>query len=238
MEDQVTPANEVHAPFSLRDATAPGIAAVKHNWAPFVMMQALAATLVIAYYRSEGLRSATESLQRLKETGGLPFVILCGAFAGGVLPLFAKVVTGKVKNYGRELWLDALFNGFVYAIIALQINWFYGVQSALFGNGIDLLTLVKKNTLDMAVFSTVLSIPTAILLFEWRKAGFSGKALLAELSPRFYGAKVVPALIPCWAFWIPMLMCVYALPPSLQFPFSQLGEASWCLLFIFIATAE
>ena len=224
--------------FSLREAVAPGIAAVKHNWAPFLLMQVLAAVLVIAYYRSAGLREATEAVQRIKSTGGVPFDILTGSLACGLLPQLAKAVTGKVKDFSKPFWLEMLFNAFVYSIIAIEVDYFYQFQGSLFGIGIDWQTLVKKTTFDMAIFSPILSIPSAVVLFEWRKAGFSSKELIGSLTPRFYEQKIVPALIPCWAFWIPMLMCVYALPPNLQFPFAQLGEASWCILFIFIATAE
>ncbi|MBW7929038.1 MAG: hypothetical protein H3C58_13330, partial [Fimbriimonadaceae bacterium] len=47
---------------------------------------------------------------------------------------------------------------------------------------------------------------------------------------------IVPALIPCWAFWIPILICVYSLPANLQFVFALLAEAAWSILFVFIAT--
>ncbi len=223
--------------FSIHAATAPGIAAVKHNWAPFLLMQGLAATLVFTYYRSTGLREATESLQHLKETGGVRFDLVSGSISGGLLPSIARAVTGKVKAFDRTFWLDTLFNAFVYAIVAIQVDFFYRYQGIWFGTDIHVLTLVKKTVVDMGLFSPFLCIPTAVILFEWRKAGFSLKALLSEMRAQFYLTKVVPTLIPCWAFWIPMLFCVYAMPPNLQLPLSQVGEASWCLLFVFIATA-
>lgn len=224
--------------FDLKQAIRPGIQAAKHNWAPFLLIQIAAALLVLAYYRSPWLQDATLSLQRLKAGGGPGFDIASGSISGGLLPQAAKVVVGKVKRFDRAFWLDMLFNAFVYSIIALEVDYFYQLQAHLFGTGIDWVTLVKKTSLDMFVFSTVLSIPTAVALFEWRKVGFSTSRLVRVFGNRFYRLRVMPAMIPCWAFWIPVLFCVYALPPNLQFPLSQLAEASWCLLFVFIATSE
>jgi len=164
------------------------------------------------------------------------FVVATGFMAGGLLPMLAKIVTRKVRIADPSFWGDLVFNGFVYAIVAIEVDALYRTQAYIFGTGIDAATLIKKNLVDMGLFSPFLSMPTAVGLFEWRKSSFSLKALREEVSFRFFKQKVATALIPCWGFWIPMLFCVYALPPNLQFPFAQLGEASWCLLFVFIAT--
>lgn len=223
--------------WSLRVAAQPGIQAVKSYWAPFLLIQGLAACLVLAYYRFPAAQAATESLQQLKQGGGLAFSFISGAIAGGVLPQAAKLVTGKAR-LDRAYLKDTLFIAFVYSIVGVQVDLFYHLQGVLFGNGIDLRTLLSKNVLDMAVASPVVFIPTAIVLFEWRKASFSAPRLIGAFGWEFYVAKVVPTLIPCWAFWIPMLFAVYAMPPNLQFPLAQLLEAAWCLLFVFMATRE
>lgn len=223
--------------FSWRDASALGVAAVKHGWAPMLLIQILAGALVGAYYWSPSLRDALTGLERLKEHGGPLFDLLAGAIAGGLIPQIAKLVTGKAR-FSRAFFGDTLFNAFVYAIVALQVDYFYQLQGALFGNGIDIATLIKKNVVDMFLFAPLISIPTAVLLFEWRKARVSGRPLSERLGPLFVRSKIMPAMIPCWAFWIPMLFCVYSMPRNLQFPLAQLAEASWAVLFIFIATDE
>ncbi len=201
-------------------------------------MQALAAILVFAYYRYPALQDATTSLQRLKASGGAAFDVISGAISGGVLPQAAKIVTFKVKRLDRAFISDTLFNAFVYGIVGVQVDYFYRLQGALFGNEINLTTLLEKNAVDMILFSPFLCIPTAIILYEWRKSRSSGHPLVNTFRTGFYRTKIVPILIPCWSYWVPMLFCVYAMPQNLQFPLSQLAEASWCLLVIFIATDE
>lgn len=202
-----------------------------------MLIQALAAMLVLAYYRFPEARAATESLQRFKANSGLPFSFVCGGIAGGLVPQLARIVTRK-SRLSAQFWRDTTFIALVYGIVGVQVDLFYQLQGVIFGTAIDLHTLIQKTAFDMAVASPTVFIPTAILLFEWRKAGFSLRRLVGAFTRWFYVDKVIPTLIPCWAYWIPVLFAVYAMPPNLQFPLAQLAEAAWCLLFVVIATRE
>lgn len=224
--------------WSLKSASAPGIAAVKKNWAPFVAIQAVAVALVVLYYQNEALRQACETLVHWKLAGGFGFTILAGFIAGGVIPEIAKIATGQVKRFDSNWLRAAIFTGFVYAIIGIEVDLLYRAQSKVFGDSIDLGTLSIKTAVDMFLFSPFLSIPTAVSLFEWRRHRFKFKALASEWSWTFYKNKIIPALIPCWAFWIPILYCTYAMPPNLQFSFAMLAEAAWSILFVFVATRD
>jgi hypothetical protein len=55
------------------------------------------------------------------------------------------------------------------------------------------------------------------------------------LGPRWYLTHVGPLLIPCWCFWIPMVLMVYSMPPPLQFSLFCLALAAWSLLMVFVA---
>lgn len=194
-------------------------------------MQAAAVVLVVVYYRFEGLRAAADSLAHLKERGGIGFDFVSGAIAGGFLPQFAKVLTGRAR-FSRDFWSETLFAALVYAVVGVEVELFYRGQTLMFGSGLDPMTLMKKTIVDMFVVSPVLFIPTAVVMFDWRET----RAVRHWFTWAFYRDKVLIALIPAWAFWIPALFCVYAMPPNLQFPLSQLLEAAWSVLFVFIAT--
>jgi len=222
--------------FNWRDACSPGIAAVKHGWPPILLIQFLAACLVVFYYRTPSFQAELSDLERVKADGGIPFDLATGAFAGGFVPQIAKLITGRANAFRSSFWRDMLFAGFVYAIVAVEVDLFYHLQTATFGSHDDVFTLSKKDLIDMGLFSPFLSIPTAVVLFEWHNSGFSLRNSRDRMRRQFYSLKVMPALIPCWAFWIPVLLCVYAMPINLQFPLSQLAEASWATLFIFIAS--
>jgi hypothetical protein len=209
----------------------PGIRALKQNWLPIIVLQALAAALVFSYYHSTRLHAWTGAIQSLKERQGLWFAVYAGAIAGGLLPQAAKWVTGK-ENLNRTFWSTMAFHGCVFAFLGIEVDLFYRFQTELFGGSIDVLTLVKKDAFDMFIFSPLISMPTIMAPFALR----GGYAVRHLFSREFYREKIVTGLLPCWAFWIPMLMCVYALPSSLQFPFAQIAEACWSLVICFIAT--
>lgn len=219
---------------ALATACRPGLAAVHINWGPFLAIQIASAALVFAYFTYTPFHDAMRQLANAKVRGGLPFSLVAGCLAGGLVPELAKAVTRKLWRIDRNWAKQTLFNGFVYGIVAVQVDLFYQLQNYLFGPGRDPATLFIKTAVDMLIFAPLISIPTAVALFEWRSNRWSGVARLWRLDG--YVQKVVPALVPAWAFWIPMLFCVYSMPPDLQFCLAVLAEAAWSILFVFIAT--
>lgn len=213
----------------------PGLRAVKRNWAPFLLIQAIAAVLVISYYHFDAVRHFARSISELKRDGGILYVVVSGALAGGVFPQVAKIITGKVRRLDKAFWADTFYVGFVFAVLAVMVNTFYQIQTFLFGSNHDIVTLVKKMLLDMLVVSPILFVPTGMYLLHARRVGFRADRLRAALSWSFYRAYVIPTMPANLAFWVPMVLLVYALPTDLQFPFAQLAEAAWSLLFVFIA---
>src|SRR6202000_2197645 len=85
---------DVVAPRSLtfRNLTAPGIAAVKKYWKPFIFLQSLAFFLVLAYYTNEHVRQVCGLIAQFKVEGGFAFSAATAAIAGGLLPEIAKAI--------------------------------------------------------------------------------------------------------------------------------------------------
>jgi hypothetical protein len=220
----------------IRAASEPGIIAARKNWPPFLALQICAALIVVAYYSVDPFHDAMRGLAQAKTNGGLAFVWVAGMLAGSIVPECAKMISGRVPKFGGA-WLQQMaFNAFVYGIVAVQVDLFYQLQTLVFGSGRDPLTLAVKTAVDMSLFSTLISIPTAFALFDWRSGGWSKARRLFTVEG--YIDRIVPALIPCWVFWIPILLSVYSLPADLQFCLSQIAEAAWSILFIFIATDQ
>jgi hypothetical protein len=216
----------------------PGIAAVRAHWLILVLIQLGAVVLVVGYYHSASLQSDLVGLDQLKARGGSLFAFVAGMMAGGVIPEVFKLATGSLKRFDRT-WLGvSAFNGFVYGIVGVQVEAFYRLQAHLFGLGHDPATLVTKSAFDLLVFTPVLSIPCATLLFVWRNHGFRMRAVFADGLGAFYQSQVMPGLVPCWFFWTPVLFCSYSMPMNLQFPFSTLAEAAWSIVFVFINSVD
>ncbi|MER3496581.1 MAG: hypothetical protein C4320_07275, partial [Armatimonadota bacterium] len=65
--------------------------------------------------------------------------------------------------------------------------------------------------------------------------GFRSEPLRAEVRSGGLFARYIRTLIPCWAFWIPSLAAVYAMPTDLQFPLFLLVQAAWAILLVALA---
>jgi hypothetical protein len=222
--------------FSLRRAIQPGVLAVKRNWAPFLAIQLAMFGLVASYYNLEAVRNIAEVVAQWKVAGGLLFSFIVGAFAGGLIPECAKLLTGRLRSLNAKWAKDSMFNALVYGVVGAQVDLFYRLQSFMWGDSTAIPMLLWKTFIDMAFFSTLVSMPTAVLLFEWRKAGFKISQTIRQPFGEFYLQKVVPTVLPAWAFWTPVLLGVYAMPLNLQLPLSMLAEAAWSIVFVFIAT--
>lgn len=219
---------------SLKKAFAPGVAAVRAHWRPLLFIQVAALLLVVAYYQSPAVREVASDIAALKQRGGLLFAFCGGFLAGWAFPEIAKFLTGQLKVFDAEWLKKSLFTGLVYGLLASQVDVFYQLQAMWFGTGVSPGTILIKTFVDMGIVAPLWFVPFTVAFFEGRRAGF-GAAISVWRWP-VYRRKVVPALLPNWAFWIPVLFCVYALPTNLQLPLSILAEAAWSIVFVFIAT--
>ena len=157
-----------------------------------------------------------------------------GFVAGAVVAEAAKLITKRATfDHGRVLWV-----GFVYGVVGILIDLLYHYQAEWFGHGTDPQTLTMKMLVDMLIFSPFISFPFATAMFGWWKAGFKASFWKRALTWAFYRDGVAPTLPLGWAFWVPVVLLAYSLPLPLQFPFSMLAEAAWCVLFVFMVAGE
>jgi len=152
------------------------------------------------------------------------------------MPEIAKLLTGRLRQVDRKWLRQWLFAGGVYGFLAIWVDIFYRYQTVLFGEGRDLLTLTLKTALDMGVFSALFSVPFAVHAFRWRQRGHRWGDLVPRFSWAYYRDEVLPAVFMCWAFWVPVLYSVYALPSEMQFCCVMFAQAAWSTLFVFMAT--
>lgn len=204
--------------------------------APLAVIQLAAVALVVGYYRSGDLQTLAARLAEVKVAGGLLFSFVAGGVAGGVIPELAKLALRRISRFDRDWAAGAAYNALVYGIVGVQVDLWYQLLGRVFGTGTGAGTLLVKTAVDMSLFTTVVSIPTAVALYAWRRRGFRIEGWRGAFTRRFYAAEVWPTLIPCWAFWIPVLLCVYAMPADLQFCFAVLAEAAWSMVFVFMVS--
>ena len=219
----------------MKRVLAPGWDAVVKNWRAFVAIQVVCILFVIGYYASKPIENACAVLARWKAEGGLLFAALSVAIAAVVLPEIARRVTKTPRDKPFTLG-DVSFQFVYFAGLGLAINALYSGLGILFGNDPSPIVVVEKLCFDMFIFSGVFSMPMAVILFAWRDADFRLLPGLALLKKGGFLERYVPLLITCWAFWFPVMGCLYSLPLDLQFVFAVLAEAAWCLLLVTAAS--
>jgi hypothetical protein len=223
---------------SLATLLAPGIAAVKKFYRPFLLLQAAAVLLVIAYYSSYRVQTFCEQLTRFKEQGGLVFTAIASAIAGGLIPEIAKaIMLGEHKIDSRRL-RNIGFALLVFGSNGILIDLQYRVFAHFLGYDHHVRTIIEKVLLDQFVTTPIYGVPWALILYSLRAHRYHLFATLGELSLRWYVTCALPLLIPCWCFWIPITSAVYSLPVPLQFCLFLLALAAWSLMVVFVATYE
>ncbi|HVV52911.1 MAG TPA: hypothetical protein VHO06_24835 [Polyangia bacterium] len=211
-----------------------GAAALRRFWRPFVLIQAAAALVGLAYWVSGPFRAACALAAAWKTSGGLPFAAASTAVAGGLLPELAKLVADRGRSSWRGRGGEIAFNTAFFAANGVVIDLLYRGEAVLFGNDARVSTVMAKVAFDQFVF-TPLWLIVIVWLFLWRQRGYSLAATLPALRRGFYRARVVPLLIPDWLFWIPMVSIIYALPVALQFLLFVPALGAWSLIMVFIA---
>jgi hypothetical protein len=218
---------------------APGLAALRTYWRPFLLIQILALAIVILYYTLTPFRDACQTLAALKDRFGLLWVAVTAALAGGLLPELAKLATRTNPRPWRQRLYDVTFDLFYFAFAGTSVNLFYLLQSHLFGDDPTPLTVIKKVAADEFGFTVLWASPWGIFAYTLKSHHLNLRATLRDLTlPRLL-QRLPELLIPCWAFWIPMVAMIYALPaPSLQYLLFSIALAAWALLLTFIATPQ
>lgn len=220
----------------LAEVIRPGVAAVRQNWRPFVLIQAVAAVVVAGYLLVPPFARALDVPGRWRETGGLLFVAISTIIAGVVLPETAKAVTQGGWRLDRGKGRDLAFLVFLFTCNGLLVDGFYRLLAVIVGTGNDVGTIAAKTAIDMTIFSPLIAQPMVVLLFDWRRRGFAPLATLRQVSPGWYLRRVLPLQVPGWVFWGPMVVLIYALPLTLQFVLWLFAFAAWSLVMVFIGS--
>jgi hypothetical protein len=220
----------------LANTLASGLAALRRYYRPFLLIQAAAVALVVAYYASAGVREICLTLAGIKAAGGLPFAAATAAVAGALMPEVARLLADRGGGAGWRARLPRVaFNLVFFAFNGVVIDGLYRLAAWMFGAGTDARTVAIKVVFDQFVFNPVW-VPLIVALYLWRQNGFRlGPTWAVIGTGSFYRTRVLPLIVPSWFFWVPMTVIVYALPVPLQFLLFVLALAAWSLIMVFIA---
>jgi beta-phosphoglucomutase len=211
---------------------------VRRYWRPFLLLQSAALLLVIGYYTSPAVRAACERASVVKRESGLVFSAIAAAAAGAFLPEAAKAIVLGDRQLTRQRARNVAFAIAVFALNGVVTDLQYRGIGWIIGSDTHFATAVKKTLFDQFITTPLYGVPYWVVVYELRARRYNAAATLRQFSPRWYTWRVLPLLIPAWAYWIPVLLLVYSLPGPLQFFLFCFALGGWSLLMVFVATHE
>jgi hypothetical protein len=205
--------------------------AARRNLKPGLVLWAAAATVLAMYYGSDTGRALLGQWMQLKVRYDAAYSFVAGALFAGMLPRAVMLAMGVHR--GRvvpELLFGALFWGWR----GVEVDYFYRLQSWMFGDGTDWRTVLVKTAVDQGVYSVVWAVPSITLAYVWKDAGFRLSGVLARLDRQFLRLELPSVIVGNALVWTPAVTVVYLLPPPLQLPVSNFVASFWVLVLVWL----
>lgn len=196
---------------------AAGLRGARANLVPGLVLQALAITLVAAYYQAPAVASALGHLTTWRADWGIWFPVVTTGLSGGVIPvlfLWSQRSTRQLYSASQALGLTAFW-----AYKGAEIDFWYRLQERYVGAGHDVGTVALKMFLDQFVWCPIWAIPSTVILYSGITHDFDFRPAWRDLrTPGWYGRSVLPVLISNLGVWVPAVCIIYSLPTPLQLP--------------------
>ena len=201
----------------------------KANAVPTFALWSFALGLVLSYYFVPDVAGCLERIRRWQEAFGWKAVVVSRMFFNGLLP--GVFLLGVRSIRPRRPWATIFAQTVFGCVFGLFCDAFFRMQSAWFGSGPDVSTLVLKTLVDQFVWTVLVIAPVNAVFFFWLGRDFSLSRVRREW-PRdgFVSELVLPNLIPNWFVGIPAIFATYAFPLDLQIHVNGLVSAFWMLM--------
>lgn len=218
-----------------RPGERPGIAALRIgfrsarvNVVPMVVLWALAAGTVWAYYSVPAVAAAFEPLRKWQMESGWLAAFLNRVFFNGLLPgvFLLAIPSIRPKHVLLVIGAQALWGG-CWGVVT---DFFFRWLDVLFGPGRDMATLFSKMMADEFGLTLFLTAPADAAFFFWVGRDFSIARAWRERPRQFFFGLVLPNLISNWCVWVPVSLAIFAFPLPLQVQISGFAAAFWTLM--------
>ncbi len=226
---------EIDSRPSLGELARPAWIQLRRLWKPFVLIQLIGLGVVIAYFNHAGFARACDAAAGLKAKVGWPFPMIVMPIMAGVVPEIFKFITGVDRKLDRQRLRDVLFNMGIFSLAGLYIDLFYRLLGGWLGDSREVGVVALKVGIDQLVYTPLIGIPWIVICYSLREVRYSIRSLMRRIGRDWYVREVVPVLIPCWGYWVPMCVLMYLLPPSLTFIYGALASAASATLLVAVA---
>jgi hypothetical protein len=225
-------------PVTFDELITPGKKTLRRLWLPFVLIQLCGCVLVAGYYFVPAVMRACEWIGSVKSAGGYLFCAGVMSIAGGLMPEVFKYISGVDRSLSRKRLNNIGFAMCLFAWTGMVAESFYQLLAWLLGDSNSPGIISAKVLIDQFIYTPTLGMGFIAFVYAWRRENYRLIRLLRQINVRWYLRTAGPLLFPCWAYWIPMCVLLYALPVSLQFIFGAIGMSAANLIFIAVASQE
>ena len=210
--------------------------AFRANLLPALILWGFAVALLVLYYLHVPTHQALMLLAQFKNRLGLGFSMPAQAIAGALLPfLFQRIQRG---DHRKTAWVHVPYLMVFCAFQGALIDSFYAFQAVIFGNNERLATILSKVAFDTLLFTPIISMPLAVLAFDFKNAGFSVARTLQPLGKAWYLSRVLPVYGAALLVWTPAIAVIYALPLALQYPIQAVVSCFWGLILVIMTSKK
>ncbi len=214
-----------------------GLHSARATLVPGMVLVAAAAAVVVSYYQNAAAHAALERLAEFRVRGGYYYSAVTTALFAGAIPFLYLRFNPATRALSP--WPHLLFFVGFWAYKGVEMDALYRLQAVLFGEQVDVGTVVTKMLFDQLIYNPLFAAPYGMLLYAWKDAGFRWAAPLADFrAPRWYYRRVLPVMIAVWAVWVPTVCCIYSLPLALQLPLNSIVNCFWVILFSLITLQQ
>lgn len=214
----------------LRAALRLAASSARANLLPGLLLQAVMAVFLAAYFFHEGTKRFLEEVARIKAESGYAFAFVLYVMAAAVLPEVLRVVFFQGGRPDRCNLRSLMVAVPGWGAMGMLVDFFYRCQAVWFGNGSDLRTVLTKVIVDQFLFSPFVSNPLIIGWFTLCAQGFRLAGWREIFGFNFYVERIFPVQVAGWCVWIPGVAVVYFMPSGLQVPVAALLQCFWVLV--------
>ena len=212
----------------IRGALKIGLASVRANVVPMVVLWLLAALTVVGYYFVPGFARLLEPLRCWQTESGWVAALLNRVIFCGLLPGVFLLCVKSIRP--RRPWATTLAYCLWCGPWGIFCDGFFTLQAMMFGTGVDIGTIALKLAVEYLVWTAVICVPPSAAFFFWLSRDFSFARARREWPRRFVRDVCLPLLVTDVCVWVPVSAMVYLFPLPLQIQLVGFASAFWMLV--------
>jgi hypothetical protein len=209
--------------------------ALKQNLIPGIALQVLALTIALCYFYLPSSQGLFTALGDLKSALGWKYAMVSTSLFGGIIPFIYLKLSGQITLGSFKVFL---FYSLFWAYKGIEIDLLYALQASWFGEGNDVVTLVKKVSIDQFVYGTFWAAPSMAIGFLWMESNFKFKLWWQRIDRKLWLLQIPTTLVTNWLIWLPAVTIIYAMPSQLQIPLFNLVLCFFVLLLSAISVTK